>query len=730
MINTGDIATKLQNLTEHKNAGYFKVSQENSNIGLYPHQSDAIRSLSHKILSTDTFAGLLVLPTGGGKTLTAAYWLMRDILDKGGKIVWLAHRHELLNQAQRGFEKVCCHDITKTKKSYNWRVISGQHDKPVNIKPTDDIIIASEYRRLIENVKQNVKRFRMLGLTATPFRTADNEQGLLKKLFTDDIVYGIDLRELINRGILSEPIFESVATGVNMAELFAEHNAEDILSRIANESFFDIDTIGAETAKAIAENRERNNAIVSEYVNNREKYKQTIVFALNVDMAITLSKLFNDRGIKTDYVVSSIRDAVTGLTISDRDNELKIKKFKNGELEVLTNVNILIEGFDEPKVQSVFLTRPTKSTILMTQMVGRALRGERAGGTKDAYIVSFIDNWKDHISWVNPEQLFIDDNVDFTDKNAQTQKSAVRLVSIAKMEEFAKLASDTLDKKVAGLEFSERIPVGIYRFTYLVEAKGESEEDVEKLSNILVYDCMLKAYEQFLSWLQRAEERVKITEENIGETADFVDTTLFGEIDLLLGYRKQDIIDIIRYYQQTGEVPVMIKLMERSKFDISAVARHIVEKDLRASEANEYISNEWSCADSRWQAFFGFKNQTAFRKAIAAAQDRILHEEDHAPPVEKPLTVKESIQIQDLTVYEIRQRFPDLGEKLAKAVYEKFTGPDGYYFCAKSDYRSKRKLYFQIDHIVPMSKGGKTTLDNLQLLARKENLIKSNKLEI
>jgi superfamily II DNA or RNA helicase len=53
---------------------------------------------------------------------------------------------------------------------------------------------AKEYRELIEKIREAVPSVKVLGLTATPFRTADNEQGLLKKIFYDDIAYKIDLR--------------------------------------------------------------------------------------------------------------------------------------------------------------------------------------------------------------------------------------------------------------------------------------------------------------------------------------------------------------------------------------------------------------------------------------------------------------------------------------------------------------------------------------------------------
>ena len=66
---------------------------------------------------------------------------------------------------------------------------------------------------------------------------------------------------------------------------------------------------------------------------------------------------------------------------------------------------ILTEGADFPKAHTVFLTRPTVSKILMTQMVGRALRGPAAGGTVDAYVVSFIDDWQCKIAWESPRHL-------------------------------------------------------------------------------------------------------------------------------------------------------------------------------------------------------------------------------------------------------------------------------------------------------------------------------------
>lgn len=749
-----DIFAKLNEVTESNFAGEMVVADCNSGISLYSHQRDAILAMNKKALDSDNFAGLLVLPTGGGKTLTATYWLMESLLDKGKKIVWIAHRHELLNQAQKSFEKVCYKDISRNNKSYNWRIISGQHDKPIHIKKTDDIIIASktslmrgakyflqnwlqangeqtiliideahhavasEYRELILMIKNKCANFRMLGLTATPFRTDESEKGLLRKLFTDGIIYKIDLRELINRGILSEPIFRSISTNINMVELFESNHSEEALERMVNEKFFDIESIGKETAAAIANNKERNRAIVDEYIKNKGVYKQTLVFALNVDMAIVLSGLFQAHGIKADFVVSDVKDSITGVTISSEENAKKIEMFRNGGLDVLVNVNILTEGTDLPSVQSVFLTRPTKSKILMTQMIGRALRGEQAGGTKDAYIVSFIDNWADKIAWVNPEQLYIE-NVDFSKKDYEAQKMGMRLVSIAKIEEFAKIANETIDDRLAEIPFIERIPVGLYKFSYLTE--NANEDEVDKSCNILVYDCMKDAYDQLMHWLPTADLS------DIEKAANHADETLFNSLDLLMGYEKQDVVDLMQYYKQTQDIPEMIVLSERSNYDIASLAKYIIDNNLTRNSEKEYIDREWNRGDKHWAAFMGIENQKAFRNLIKTEVDRLEHPDDYAKPTIKPITKKEEILIKQLPLHEIRKRFPELWVKIREAVFNKFKDNEGYYYSAESGYKSKSRLDFQIDHIIPMSRGGMTVLENLQLLTVTENKIKSDK---
>jgi superfamily II DNA or RNA helicase len=82
-----------------------------------------------------------------------------------------------------------------------------------------------------------------------------------------------------------------------------------------------------------------------------------------------------------------------------------LEQFKKNELDVLLNVRMLTEGTDVPKVNTVFFDETNDKPILLTQMVGRALRGPKFGGTEEAFIVAFTDRWKQQINWAEYDAL-------------------------------------------------------------------------------------------------------------------------------------------------------------------------------------------------------------------------------------------------------------------------------------------------------------------------------------
>lgn len=69
---------------------------------------------------------------------------MKNIINNDKKVLWIAHRHELLNQALASIINNSYSNLLKRKKEFKYRVISGVHDRPVNIKSDDDFVIASK----------------------------------------------------------------------------------------------------------------------------------------------------------------------------------------------------------------------------------------------------------------------------------------------------------------------------------------------------------------------------------------------------------------------------------------------------------------------------------------------------------------------------------------------------------------------------------------------------------
>lgn len=703
---------------------------------LYEHQEEAIRKLD-AMDKRGSFRTLLVLPTGGGKTLTAAYWLLRNAVDQNKKILWLAHRHLLLEQAAEAFARNAYTDTMVNRTVFNYRIISGMHDKPVHIQKTDRILIASKdsmirsldklknwlngeeiylvideahhavaksYKKIIQYVADHTKSMKLLGLTATPFRTSEDEQGALKQVFTDDIVYKTDLDTLIKKGILATPTFIDCNTNIQ----FTEHLGVQALKSIEN-----LDTLPENIANDIADNKERNRIIVEEYLHNYEKYGQTIVFALNKVHAIALNKLFNEKGkaygIRSEFIISEVQDMITGITISNADNERKIEAYRNGEIQVLINVNILTEGTDLPKTHTVFLTRPTVSTTLMTQMVGRALRGLKAGGTKEAYIVTFIDDWNDKIAWVNPETLM---EAEYHEKEtlAETQKQQIRLIAISKIEEFARMADAAVDTSALdSTPAIELIPLGMYMLSTL-----------ECNHQILVYNSTQNAYQSLIRDLPNLMEHYGIEGETIPEETldDMIEHCFQSYFDenMIPSCNRNDIEHLLKFYAQKAVAPLFVTIdeMERKKLDVSEIAKKIYDEDMRRSEKNAYIQSLWAEEGSLLPVYY--TNPYFFKKLIDLELDKL--DGDIEIAAAEPQTEAELRNLEQFPLQKIIELYPKIGLQLKEDAFAAARNDDGSYVCAGCGEVFPTRLFLQVDHIVPMAKGGLSVPDNLQVLCR------------
>lgn len=732
----------------------------------YEHQIKAMQCLD-KINESPSFATMVVLPTGGGKTYTASVWLLKNAIDKKKKVLWIAHRQMLLDQALDSFSNQAYLTNLPHISSFNFRIVSGaeRHGRTIDITANDQLVIASKdsigrnlkcldnwlanenelyfvideahhsiaktYRKIIDHVKELVPNLKIIGLTATPFRTSKKEEGLLSKIFTDGvdlkenyivygdlgIAYAINLKELIKRQILSTPIFE---------HYYTEERYGDDLSVDEWNTIQHFDSIPEKIAQQMVQSKERNNLIVRTYKEKQKEYGQTLVFAVNIAHAIQLKTLFEQAGIKADYIVSSL--TISRLLINlTKENEKKIQAYRDGKLQVLINVNILTEGVDLPQTQTVFLARPTVSTILMTQMVGRALRGVKAGGTANAYIVSFIDNWNEHIAWVNPESLFEGSN-DFFDKDPGKRiKRDMMMISVAKLEEFAKILDDTVDTtKLENVPFLERIPLGMYTFSY-TENSSDENQDIDYTCEVMVYNSTEKSYQDFINYLPELFKKY-----NSNNTDTLPDEILFKmeaechdkffKYETIPPYAEEDVLNILKYYDQYSVAPQFYSFdyIDKNRLDITQIAQYIINAKLSRIQEKEYITALWNNNDENILKLF-FVNKTIFKRHIDIEIDKILE-----PPEGINISYPK-IPLINLPLYEIGKIFPQHEQYLRDTAFEKSKNPEGKFQCAHCGLTGDNRLGFEVDHITPMNKGGKSVPENLQILCRSCNRKKSDK---
>lgn len=727
----------------------------------YEHQKRAMECLDQMDRTPD-YSTLVVLPTGGGKTYTASIWLLKNALDRKRKILWIAHRQMLLDQAAESFQRYAYPELIPHISSFRFRIVSGApgHDRTVDIQPTDDLLIVSKdslgrsldrldrwlagekelylivdeahhstaktYRRVIDHVRSRVPHVKLIGLTATPFRTAAEEQGLLAKIYSDGlrdgrvvhgdvgIAYQIGLKELINRRILAKPIFES---------RYTDEEYGSALGLDAWESIQRLDVLPEEVAEQLAGSAARNRLIVDTYLEKRRSYGQTIVFAVSIQHAIVLSALFNKAGVRADYVVSSVKDQATGVTLSREENERKLQAYRDGALEVLINVNILTEGVDLPRTQTVFLTRPTVSTILMTQMVGRALRGTAAGGTASAYIVSFVDHWNEHIAWVNPESLFEGSN-EFADSPEHQAMRELRMIAIAKLEEFARILDNSVDTSaLERVPFEQRIPLGMYAFSYL------EENGMDLFDQVMVYDSTAAAYRELMASLPALFESFQATEEYLPEDLleemerQCRDAFFCGE--MIPPYEPRDVISVLRYYAQYEAAPPFYTFEEidRSRLDVAGIARRICEERMDFMQEREYLDSLWNEGDDNvLRLFFGRK--LYFVKQVQIERMKLQFGDE----VYESNVVRPRRKLEDLPLHELGRYDPALEKRLRDGAFEKARTARGAYRCALCGRTDVSRAPFQVDHIVPMNQGGKSVPENLQILCRRCNGSKGDRL--
>ena len=329
---------------------------------------------------------MVVLPTGGGKTIVFAEAIRRAVAARRSALV-IAHRREIIGQTSDKLRDVgVVHGIimagVEPRPDLDVQVASIQTLFSRGIRretmemPAADLLIIDEAHHARADTYQRVAEAypsaRMLGFTATPER---NDGRGLGETF-DVIVEGPQVPELIELGFL-------VPTRV-----YAPHTPD----------LTGVKTVGGDYVAKQLEERMDKASLVGDIVEQwlkRGEGRKTVVFASGVGHSVHIRDRFLEAGVCAAHI--------DGTTPKD-ERDAALAQLADGEISVLSNCQVLTEGWDCPPISCCILARPTKSHGLHRQMVGRTLRP--ADGKTDAIVIDHAGNVFRH--------GFVDDHVEWT----------------------------------------------------------------------------------------------------------------------------------------------------------------------------------------------------------------------------------------------------------------------------------------------------------------------------
>ncbi|MCV7105314.1 DEAD/DEAH box helicase family protein [Mycolicibacterium chitae] len=390
---------------------------------LHDYQQVVSERLRNLLTGNGSPRGYISLPTGAGKTRVAVQSIVEAISDGSldglgssgvfsGPILWLADGEELCEQAIDAWSylwRAAGRQDTQLILSRFWAsyemeeevggvqvVVATWHKIHSRAVGNDSyawlaeapIVIIDEahgaytpsYTTILEWLGRSTRQRDkpLIGLTATPFRgRRDSAQTeLLLRRFGDNCldegVFGEDLPQVrLQRDRVLARAHLEILDGVSID-----------LSDQEIDNFKEMGWLAKSAEIRLGRNEDRTRTIV-ESVMSKPDHWQIVVFATSVENAQTLATLLTLQGRPAASI-----DQDT----SPEDRRVAIERFKAGELKVLTNYAVLSQGFDAPKTDAVYITRPTSSEVRYQQMVGRGLRGPKNGGTEEVLIVNMLDN--------------------------------------------------------------------------------------------------------------------------------------------------------------------------------------------------------------------------------------------------------------------------------------------------------------------------------------------------
>lgn len=323
-------------------------------VQLRPYQETAIENV-RRTLRARSRRVLLCAPTGSGKTLTSGA-IIHGARAKGSRVLFVAHRKELIDQSVAALARLGLSAIGVIRAGDKRRdlrqpiqVASIQTlARRPRLDPPPHIIFIDECHRAASNSYQKhlyeaYPEAIVIGLTATPCRSDGRP---LSGSF-DQIVPVASYSELIAGGFIDEPIVYSTPVAPDLSGVRTsggDFNQDDLEAAVNK---------GALIGNILAEWQKRSGG------------RRTVVFAVSVAHSLAIVDMFRSAGFVAEHLDGTTPEA---------DREAILCRLDTGETQVVSNCNVLVEGWDQPSVKCLILARPTKSLAMYMQGAGRGLR--------------------------------------------------------------------------------------------------------------------------------------------------------------------------------------------------------------------------------------------------------------------------------------------------------------------------------------------------------------------
>ena len=354
---------------------------DGANLELKEHQKAALKALEQMRDNSETIA-LLYHATGTGKTTTAVL----DAKRCGGRVLFIAHTQELLDQATKRFRELWTNttvgrycEVIKQPRAH---VVCGSvqsvalHLDEFKDDEFDYLIVDEAHHAAADTYQKILSYFKpafTLGLTATPERADDKS---ILEIFKNT-AHKLDIQTAVEIGELVPVRCIRIHTNIDLTKVrfnSVQYNIRDLESKIYVP--------------------ERNRLIVDTWM-QYVRDKRTVVFCASVKHAQQIADLFREQGIKSAAVSGSMKQ-------SER-REFQ-EKFVNRDIQVLCACDLLNEGWDCPEIEVLFMARPTMSKVLYTQQLGRGMRLYE--GKESLMVFDFVDNASQYNAPYSLHRLF------------------------------------------------------------------------------------------------------------------------------------------------------------------------------------------------------------------------------------------------------------------------------------------------------------------------------------